>query len=175
MEKKMQYRTLEELYEGMYLLIYKFIGDYTNDGWIADDISSAVWHKVSEKPEKYLGMEIPLLKNYLRKMARNMYYSYCREDARQQISIEDVGENEFPSQSAEDSYFSREDLKRLQEAIRSLPEEEQRLLLSRLDEKQSSREIGEKLGISEGAVRVRQHRILKKLKKMMEEKKNQDE
>ena len=52
-------------------------------------------------------------------------------------------------------------------ARQSLSKEEQKLLYLRFDEELSARTIAMQLGISEGAVRVTQHRILVKLKKKL--------
>ena len=61
--------------------------------------------------------------------------------------------------------FYKEELKYLGAAVKTLNMEEKQLLVMRFAQNMSAKETGEVFGISEGAVRVRQSRILVKLKK----------
>lgn len=168
MKKNENYNTLEELYKKTHLLVYKYISDFTKDGYVADDISSMIWLKITENPGKYLEMEISYLHNYLRRMVETTYIDQYRASMRQQSILEKACANLPLTKSVEDNYILQEDLKKLEHARQSLSEEEQRLLHLRFDEELSARNIGMQLEVSEGAVRVKQHRILVKLKKKLD-------
>lgn len=169
MKKNDKYNTLGELYREAHLLVYKYISDFTKDGHVADDISSMIWLKVTESPSQYLIMEKTHLHNYLRRMVENTFIDQYRASKRQQSKFEKVCDNFFSSRSVEEDYILQENLNDLENARQSLSKEEQKLLYLRFDEELSARTIAMQLGISEGAVRVKQHRILVKLKKKMNE------
>ena len=62
----------------------------------------------------------------------------------------------------------REDARRVWRAVSRLPTERQRVILLRFVDELSSREIGEVLGRSEGAVRVLLHRALREVAEQLE-------
>ena len=158
-----KYATLEKMYWDMYKLIYTYIGDYTKDRIAADDIASIIWGKVVENPSKFLDMEICYLRNYMRKMVKTAVSDYFRIEKRQDdlLKLEKVLEAE---KSVEEECISREDLIYLDRARKVLNEDELQLVYLRFEAELNAREVGDAFGISEGAVRVKQHRILKKLK-----------
>lgn len=169
MKKNEKFKTLEELYRKTHLLVYKYIGDFTKNGHIADDISSIIWLKITENPGQYLEMEISYLHNYLRKMVKNTFIDQYRASMREQSIFEKTCDNLPSGRLVEEDYILQEDLEKLENARQSLSEEEQKLLHLRFDEELSAKNIGMELGISEGTVRVKQHRILAKLKKKMKD------
>lgn len=158
-----KYSTLEELYWNTYKLVYTYISDFTKDTIAAQDIASIIWGKVSEKPPKFLDLEIVHLRNYLRVMVRTTVSDYFRIEKRQDeiVKAENMLEAE---KSVEEECIRREDLICLEKAKKILDEDEIQLIYLRFETGLSAREVGDAFGISEGAVRVKQHRILKKLK-----------
>ena len=168
MKKKERYNSLEELYLNTYRLVYIFISDYIRDWYVAEDIASIIWVKVSECADKYLDMDITHLHNYLRIMVQNEVNDYYRKKNCHDNNIERAGTSIVPPRTLEEEYVLQENLDNLERAKNTLSEEDRRLLALRFDAGLSARETGKDLGISEGAVRVRQHRILAKLKKEFE-------
>ena len=158
-----KYSTLEKMYWGMYKLVYTYISDYTKDITVAGDIASIIWGKVVENPSKFLAMEICHLRNYMRKMVKTAVSDYFRTEERQDelLMLEKILEAE---KSVEEQYICKEDLIYLDRARKVLNEDERQLVYLRFGAELSAREVGEAFGISEGAVRVKQYRILKKLK-----------
>lgn len=158
-----KYSTLEGMYWDMYKLIYTYIGDFTKDTVAAQDIASIIWGKVAENPSKFLDMEIKHLRNYMRKMVRTAASDYFKIEERQCefVKPENMLEAE---KSIEEEYIRKEDFVFLEKAIKVLDKDELQLIYFRIEAKLSSREVGEAFGISEGAVRVKQYRILKKLR-----------
>ena len=66
--------------------------------------------------------------------------------------------------SVEEECISREDFIYLDRARKILSEDELQLIYLRFEAGLSARQVGNAFGISEGAVRVKQYRILKKLR-----------
>ncbi len=167
-EEKKKYKTFEEMYLNTYKLVYVFIHDYTKDWDIAEEISSIIWMKIAEAPELYLKKDIRQFHNYLRVMVKNEIIQQHRRLERQEKAVEKISTLLHYPQTAEEEYVLLENLEQLEKARKNLSEEENRLLDLRFEKKCSVKETGEKLGISTSAVKMRQSRILTKLKRLIE-------
>ncbi len=158
-----KYSTLEEMYLDMYKLIYTYISDFTKDTIAAQNIASIIWGKVAENPSKFLDMEINHLRNYMRKMVKTAVSDYFKIEKKQEsiLKSEELLEAE---KSVEEECLGKEDMIYLERAKKILNEDELQLLYLRFEAGLSARKVGDAFGISEGAARVKQYRILKKLK-----------
>lgn len=108
----------------------------------------------------------PELEAWLFTSARNATANHARaRKFRASISIEEIEE---PAQTQEaepgSALEEEENVARLAEAIRRLPEEQRRALMLRFFEGMSHSEIAELLGRSEGSARVLIHRTLSDLR-----------
>lgn len=160
-----KYKSLEKLYLENYKLLYTYIRDYTKDQASVQDIASIVWCKVVDNPQKYLGMDEIWLHNYLRVMARTAVSNYFKTEEKEHMKVEKAREVLEYGLLEEEDFLLKEDLMYLEQAKQVLSKADCDLILLRYEAGLSAREVGEAFGISEGAVRVKQHRILKKLKK----------
>ena len=162
--KTKYYETIEELYRDNFKFVHILAGDYTADIHMKNDISSLIWEKVAGQPEKYLSMDQYRFRNYLRIMVKNAYTDYFRNP---KATCEELTEDNIYLYDGDFSEvgFHKEELKYLGAAVKILNLEEKQLLVMRFAENMSAKETGKVLGISEGAVRARQRRILVKLKK----------
>jgi len=169
MEVKMKnYKTFEEMYLDTYKLIFQFISDYINEWPVAEEISSIIWAKVSENPEPYLQKNVTYLHNYMRVMVRNEIMEYYRRVDRQNKAFEKSAACLVPLRTTEDEYIRKENLNELAKARRSLSEEENQLLDLRFDKELSIKETGKVMGLNSSAVKMRQSRVLLKLKKFID-------
>ena len=163
-----KYNSLEELYKDNYQLIYTYISDYTTRQEDADELSAIIWAKVAENPERYTGMDKVWLKNYLRIMTRTTAADYFEKEARYKGHLSedsiDILADTIHAHSTEEEFFKREDLRHLKNARQKLAPEENEILTLRYESELSAKHVGEAFGMTEGSLRVRQHRILKKLK-----------
>ena len=168
MSSKGRYFTsLEEIYLENYKLVNAFIRDYYSDEETVKDISSIVWIKVMEEPDRYISMNEYWLQNYLRIVVRSVAVNQMRSekavrDLYRELEIfegeqtEEVFTNEL-TEEEKNSYFI--------EAIKSLSYEEKQLLYMRVKKKSSFKELSELFEIPQSAVRMRQSRIISKLRK----------
>lgn len=168
MSVKRKYKTFEELYLRTYKLIFLFIHDYTEDWSLAEEVSSVIWAKIAESPESYLKKEIDHLHNYMRVMVKNEMVKQRIRTNRQEKAIAEISAIATASHSAEDEVLFIEDVRQLESARSKLTEEENRLIELRFEKGCSIKETGEELGIKVSAVKMRQNRILKKLKNMIQ-------
>ena len=163
MESKASYSSFEEMYLDNYKLVYLFTRDYISDGFLVQDISSTVWTKVAEHLEKCMAMEKLWFRNYLKIMVRNTVVDHYREEKaihELQKNIQDVSNSNCGYSTAE-----CEEKEYLREAVTILSDEERQLLYFKYEMNMRSEEIGEALGISAGAVRMRHKRTVEKLRK----------
>ena len=81
MSSKGRYFTsLEEIYLENYKLVNAFIRDYYSDEETVKDISSIVWIKVMEEPDRYISMNEYWLQNYLRIVVRSVAVNQMRSE-----------------------------------------------------------------------------------------------
>ncbi len=167
MKEEKKYESFEEMYLDTYKLIFRFISDYIKDWFVVEEISSNIWEKVLENPEQYLQMDVVYLHNYMRVMVRNEIMEYYRNLKRQMNAFEESTARLVPLRTAEEEYIRTENLNELEKARRLLSEEENLLLDLRFDKELSVKETGKVMGLSSSAVKMRQSRVLLKLKKFM--------
>lgn len=181
MKNKDRYETLEEMYIDNYKLVFTYIKDYTEDPDLMEELASTIWLKVWERVEVFLVMDKKGVKYYLRAMVKTTVSDYFRHLHKENTMIEKVIDlyEPFDWNSEEDKLFKEDMLYYLKKSILSLTEKEQLLITMRFIHNKSARETGDILGIKEGAVRVRQLRILVKMrneiKKLMDEGRETDE
>jgi len=160
------YSSLEELYNDNRKLVFIMVSDYTDDEEQKKDINSSVWAKIAEQPQKYLTMEPAHFRNYLRMIVKASAadYLWCEEkEASKLQNFKREGRISYGDFTEEEFYSDY--LEYLAKAISVLNFEEKELLRMRFGMKLPAKQVGEILDISEGNVRVRQKRILAKLKK----------
>lgn len=159
------YNSLEDLYNGSYRLVFTYISDYTVDYQNAQDIAGIIWAKVAENPKGYLDMEKDHLMNYLRRMVKTAALDFFQIEKRQVDKAEQAREALKSAKIFDEESLHKEQLTYLEQAKGVLSEDELQIIYLRFDARLSVRAVGDAFGISEGAVRARQYRILKKLKR----------
>ena len=158
------YNSIADLYNENYRLVYTYISDYTADYQNAQDIAGIVWAKVAENPKRYLNMEKDHLTNYLRMMVKTAALDFFQIEKRQINKAEQAREALESAKTFDEESLHQEQLAYLGQAKEVLSEDELQLICLRFDAGLSVRAVGDAFGISEGAVRARQYRILRKLK-----------
>lgn len=163
-----KYTSLEELYMDNYRLVFTYISNHTDNWEIAQELAAIIWAKVVENPERYLDMDKIWLKNYLRVMTKTIAADYFEEEAKHKGQLTedsiDILADTIKARTTEEEFFLQEDLKYLKEARKCLPVEENEIITLRFEAGLSAQVVGEAFGMSEGTLRVKQYRILKKLK-----------
>ena len=167
-EDKERYKTFEEMYLRVNKLVYVFIYDQTCDYNFAEEVASTIWVKIAESPEMYLEKDIGELHNYIRIMVKNEIAQQFRMALRQKKQIEKLSDISTVVCSAEETYILQDMQTMLLKARKQLSKEEELLLTLRFDKNCSVKETSEVMGITISAVKMRQKRLLLKLKKMME-------
>lgn len=164
------YESFEELYLDNRKLIFSFLkASNIKTLHLQDELASEVWLKVIEKQEIFFTKEKKHVKNYLRVMIKNTIIDYYRAVGYENDVVKKMGTlielAKMPA-SVEETVLAKEQKGWLNQCLKSLSEDDKNLIVLRFGYGLSARETGEILGISEGNVRVRQKRILEKLRKI---------
>ena len=153
------------LYDKYYHPIFVFIHKRTDDEHLTADLSSQVFMKAMKNIQKYEYRGFPFsawlyriaineVNEFYRKNSRARVVSFEQHHARDLVEEMDDGEKE-------------EKEKLLKETIQFLSPDEVQLLELRYFEKKPFKEVGEILDITENNAKIRVHRLLKKMKKLM--------
>lgn len=140
--------------------IYSYVYWRTSDASLAEDITSEVFTKAWAARQSFDGTHPQA---WLYAIARNMLTDHHRRSrpmADPEIIDELVDDADTPEEATEKT-LARE---KLLTAIAILPEQAQSILIWRFTENASAIDIANRLGISEGNVRIQQMRALKKLR-----------
>lgn len=158
--------SLEDLYLGSYKLVYSFIGDYTKDKQLSEEISSIIWLKITRNPKKYLQMDKQKFFNYLKIMIKTTYIDYYNRNKKEIEKLKDFYESEFKEilSANSDEKLLEEDYKYLNEAVKVLKDDEKKLIKLKYNQGLTYKDISQIFGVSEGALRTKQSRIYDKLR-----------
>lgn len=126
----------------------------------AQDLVYATLLKVCIRQTKQAVLE---LKDYFWAALRNARSTFCRVSTRQVT----MSPHELPEVEACPSFMQSADVSSLMRAMRHLPEKKQRVLYLQFYEGRSHREIGEILGIGEGAARQLSSRAIGDLREAL--------
>ena len=158
---------LADLYDKYYDKIahyaYVHIGDKTQ----AEDIASEVFLKALESIKKYQERGLPM-QTWLFRIAHNLVVDHLRIiTKRKAISIDTI---EIRDESDPEAAIERKmELERVTEAMKELSEGQREVLRLRFFGGLTSKEVGNLLDKSDGAVREMQRAALEKLRRLMAE------
>jgi RNA polymerase sigma factor (sigma-70 family) len=153
----------ETLYRRYARDVYRFALFLSGQAQDADDITAETFVRAWTSPEP---IRVGTVKAYLFVIARNLYRSQIRREARHDTPRKDVDRN---ASGPEAAAIARIDLERLQRRLQALPEIDRTVLLMRAQDGMSYDEIAAAVGISAGAARVKVHRARTRLARMTAE------
>lgn len=162
-----------KLYDRHLTPIYRFIFLRVKGKPDAEDITQQVFLNAWKNIRKYRIRQGVPFSSWLYKIAKNAVIDYYRTE-RTHLDIELVSENILATSAAENEQKFDDALKvkLIKDALNKLAEDEQNVLIMKFIEEMSNKEMAEILEKSDGAIRVIQHRALKKLKKYLNEEQN---
>ncbi|HXZ94371.1 MAG TPA: sigma-70 family RNA polymerase sigma factor [Dehalococcoidia bacterium] len=153
----------DEYYDKIAHYAYVRIGDRTQ----AEDIASEVFLKALDSIKKYQERGLPM-QAWLFKIAHNLVVDHLRGmTQREAISIDTI---EIRDESDPEVAMERKmELERVTEAMKKLSEKQREVLRLRFFGGLTSKEVGNLLDKSDGAVREMQRAALEKLRELMAE------
>jgi RNA polymerase sigma-70 factor, ECF subfamily len=109
------------------------------------------------------------LRPWLIRIAHNLAANYYRDRARRPTAVLDDANEVGGTRDTEELVEEREEVMRLLQAVRSLPDDRREAMIMRFALGMDNREIANTLGRTEGATKVLIHRSIKQLEKQMAE------
>jgi len=153
---------LSELFERHHQRLYGFFYRLTGRGDAADDLVQEVFVRLIRY--RHTWKKDAAFTPWLFALARNAGVDHFRKAPKELPEREDAPEPAAPLEHPVAALEKREQVEMLQAALRRLPVEKRELLLLARFGEMKYESIGELLGISVGAVKVRVHRALKELR-----------
>ncbi len=154
-------RAFSPLYARYFPLVYGYCLRRLNDMQEAEDMTSLIFARALRSVEAYRGGSV---RAWLFTIAHNAIINHYR-DRKPRISL-DASALEIidHTHSPTESILSEERAEAIRKIVATLTADDQSLLSLKIDAGLTSEEIGQTLGLSSGAVRVRLHRIIKRLR-----------
>lgn len=151
------------LYNKYYKQIFAYVYQRMDDKESAFDVTAQVFLKALTNLGKYEFKGVPFA-SWLYRIAQSEVYQMFRDKKAQRTINVDVGDLRFIFEEIEENYYEEYTPKALK-FIKSLPEEELKLIEMRFFEKRPFKEIAEILDITENNAKVKLYRILERIKK----------
>lgn len=156
-------------FENIYLKysdkIYRYVYLNTNDPYLSEDITSETFLRIWKNWKK---IQPDFMQALLYKTAKNIIIdNYRKHGNAKKVSLEEIVEQGIEPSYDEDlieKITSSDNIKKINEAIKLLPENLREVLVLRFINDLSAKEAAEILDTTEVNIRVLQYRALKKLK-----------
>ena len=153
------------LYDQYFSAIYRFVFLKVSNQTDAEDLTQQVFLKAWKNIGSYKSQGFPF-SSWLYKIAHNTVIDHYRTQ-KIHVDLETVVDQAIANWSNEDRTNEMLNLEIVQVSIKKLESEQQTVLIMKFTNELSNKEIAHTLNKSEGAVRVIQHRALKKLKGLL--------
>jgi RNA polymerase sigma-70 factor (ECF subfamily) len=149
------------LYELHFERVYAFVACRVRDRATAEDVTSEVFHKALANLGGYEWRGIPFAA-WLLRIAANAVIDHAKRAARE-ITLEE----DPPEPATKTELRMVEDRARLFKLVGDLPATQRQVVQQRFVEERSIREIAERLGKTEGAIKQLQLRAIERLRAQM--------
>jgi RNA polymerase sigma-70 factor (ECF subfamily) len=167
-------QALAEIYDRYAEAIYRYLYRYLGDAAQAEDLTSEVFAKLlqvldtRQAPYKHL-------QGWLYRVARNLAMDWFRQQAKgaplpldEHAHLMEHSDLVMDGDSPSFVIERRQTRQRLRAAICQLTAEQQQVILLRFGEGLKISEVSQVMGKSQGAVKILQHRAVKRLAKLLE-------
>lgn len=152
------------LYDKYVAAIYRFVSFRVAGKEIAEDLSAEVFLKTWQYV-KQGDRQIENVKALLYRIAANSVIDHYRQSGNEYLALsEDVWNQIIDQSSLFEEAQKKDDLRQVNQAIKSLSPADRELILMRYSNDLSVKEIADILGKNQGAVRTALHRAIKTLK-----------
>ena len=152
------------LYERYHRQLYRFLFNMTRQKELSEDMVQNIFLRMLKYPDGFLGFGE--FKTWMYHIARNAMYDHFRKIKRtpSHSNLKNFEERIEGEQYADEHLEKEQELKTLQTAMGNLSDENRELLILCRFQELKYNEIARILNTTEGAVKVRIHRALNKLK-----------
>lgn len=165
MKAKKDAKAFDYLYEKYFQQIYNYVKMRVNNKDIAEDIVSTVFYKGLKKLHQFRWKKIPL-SSWLYRIAISEISNYFRARKRERKIGRKLRVEKQVRKNQEEVVYKYDFI---YQYLRQLPLKDQEIITLRFFDNKSYTEIAEILKTKENTLRVKLHRALKKLEKLIPE------
>jgi RNA polymerase sigma-70 factor (ECF subfamily) len=161
-------QALAEIYDRYAEAIYRYLYRYLGNAAQAEDLTSDVFLKLLQSLNTARAPN-DRLQGWLYRVAHNLAMDWFRRQRRAvdlPLDVELLADTDLPPETVEHRQVREE----LRVAIRHLTTDQQRVILLRFGEGLKVADVARIMDKSEGAVKILQHRAVKRLRKLLQEK-----
>lgn len=152
------------LFERYHRVLYSFFYNRNQDGGLSEDLVQDVFVRIMKYRHNYRGGDF---KSWLFHIARNVQHDHFRRRGLGPLEDVDQWKDVIPDENLDEPrrLIGHEESRQLRDALRRLdPEKREVIVLAKL-KGLKYKEIGDLLGCTEGAVKIKVFRALKDLRK----------
>jgi RNA polymerase sigma-70 factor (ECF subfamily) len=157
----------DELYELHFERVYAFVASRVRDRGTAEDVTSEVFHKALANLTNYEWRGVPFVA-WLLRIAANAIVDQAKRAAREFPAPDDPPDTTAAPDVQASELRAVEHRAQLFRLVGQLPAVQKQVVYGRFVEQRSIREIAERLGKSEGAIKQLQLRAIQNLRAQME-------
>lgn len=147
------------LFDRYHLKIFNFFNKMTRNKSVSEDLTQDVFFKIMKYKSSYKSGNFA---SWIYTVARNIFSTYYQKGKKERANMIDddtMSSNEIPTTNA-----NNDELNHLQKAVLKLSISDRELIIMNRYQEIKYKQIAIILGSTEGAVKVRVHRALQKLK-----------
>jgi len=156
-----------ELYRLYAPRIHRFVAYQVNDRVLAEDLTNQVFMRAMKAIGRYQHHSVPQFNAWLFRIARNVVVDHWRAK-RDTVSLDEALATER-GETLDAHFESLSRREELQVAMQKLTEDQREVLVLRFGMGMSHREIAERMGRNEEAIRALQFRAIRSLRAIMGE------
>lgn len=152
------------LYERYYRQLYRFLFNMTRQRELSEDMVQNIFLRILKYPDGFIGFGE--FKTWMYHIARNTVYDHFRKVKRTPAhsDVTEYEERLEGGQQTDVQLEKEQELKKLDEAMQKLSDENRELLILCRFQELKYHEIAKILNTTEGAIKVRVHRAMSQLK-----------
>ena len=156
-----------ELYRLYARRIHRFVAFQVNNTVLAEDLANEVWIRVMRAIGRYQHHSVPQFNAWLFRIAKNVVVDHWRAK-RDTVPLDEALATER-GETLDAHFESLARREELQVAMQKLTEDQREVLVLRFGMGMSHREIAERMGRNEEAIRALQFRAIRSLRAIMGE------
>jgi len=168
-------RNLKELYELYSGSVFNYLISVSGNRELAEDLTGETFYRAMLAIDSFRGESS--VKTWLIRIARNLYLRLMERE-RRKVPLDDLPQQKrrliSDHSDPESQFFWKERARIISMALLSLSERDRTLLHLSIREEMSCKEVGEVLGLSVSAVKVRRYRARRRFIQALEKDKKEN-
>jgi RNA polymerase sigma-70 factor, ECF subfamily len=153
------------IYETFYKRIYRYCSIQVNNNEVAKDLCQETFIKAWKSLPTFTLEKGGTMQAFLFRIARNLIIDLSRK--KKEYSLAEYTEVET-NEDFYDDFEKKQTINNIKKSLKELDETDRQIIILRYFEELSTEETAKVIGMNHGALRVRVHRVLKKLKDILE-------